>query len=148
MINLSIMHMFPDRVEEHCTDIIEQQRSGATTHAMLMMYFNPEGTPPVDKATSQCATYDRYREILDKAGAKHGVLVQSTLGHITKPFAPYPFSPSVSLVTGKIILGLAENGVCCPGFAAHVRDLVLLHKRLDGVASGNVDIVGSGSVVV
>ena len=109
MINLSIMHMFPNHVEEHCADIIEQQKTGATTHAMLMMYFNPEGTPPVDKATSQCETYDRYREILDKAGAKHGVLVQSTLGHITKPFAPYPFSPSVSLVTGE-----DRDVTCCP----------------------------------
>ena len=109
MTNLSIMHMFPDHVEEHCADIIEQQKTGATTHAMLMMYFNPEGTPPVDKATNQCKTYDRYREILDKAGAKHGVLVQSTLGHITKPFAPYPFSPSVSLVTGE-----DRDVTCCP----------------------------------
>ena len=25
MTNLSIMHMFPDHVEEHCADIIEQQ---------------------------------------------------------------------------------------------------------------------------
>ena len=109
MINLSITQMFPDHIEEHCADLIEQQKTGATTHAMLMMYFNPEGTPPVDKATNQCATYDRYREILDKAGAKHGVLVQSTLGHITKPFAPYPFSPSVSLVTGE-----DRDVTCCP----------------------------------
>ena len=85
MLNLSIMAMQADHVEEACADIIEQQRSGATTHAMLMMYFNPEGTPAVNKAERQCALYDRYRAILDPAGASYGVLVQATLGHITKP---------------------------------------------------------------
>ncbi len=109
MLNLSIMAMHADHVEEQCADIIEQQRSGVTTHAMLMMYFNPEGTPPVNKAERQCALYDRYRAILDPAGARYGVLVQATLGHITKPFAPYPFQPSVSLVTGE-----ERDVTCCP----------------------------------
>ncbi len=108
-LNLSIMHMNPECVESTCADIIEQQKTGATTHAMLMMYFNPEGTPPVNKAEAQCALYDRYRAILDPAGARYGVLVQATLGHITKPFSPYPFSPSVSLVTGE-----ERDVTCCP----------------------------------
>ena len=109
MLNLSIMAMKERHVEAECADIIEQQRTGATTHAMLMMYFNPEGTPAVNKAERQCALYDRYRAILDPAGAKYGVLVQATLGHITKPFAPYPFQPSVSLVTGE-----DRDVTCCP----------------------------------
>ena len=109
MLNLSIMAMKEGHVEEECADIIEQQRSGATTHAMLMMYFNPEGTPAVNKAEQQCVLYDRYRAILDPAGARYGVLVQATLGHITKPFAPYPFQPSVSLVTGE-----DRDVTCCP----------------------------------
>ena len=78
MINLSIMPLFTDHVEEICNDIIEQQRTGVSTHAMFMMKFNPEGTPAVDKATRECKKYDLFRERLDRAGAKHGVLVQAT----------------------------------------------------------------------
>ena len=109
MINLSIMPLFTDHVEEICNDIIEQQRTGVSTHAMFMMKFNPEGTPAVDKATRECKKYDLFRERLDRAGAKHGVLVQATLGHIVIPASPYPFQPSVFLSTGE------ERVVtCCP----------------------------------
>lgn len=124
MLNLSIMAMQADHVEEACADIIEQQRSGATTHAMLMMYFNPEGTPAVNKAERQCALYDRYRAILDPAGASYGVLVQATLGHITKPFAPYPFQPSVSLVTGE-----DREVTCCP-LDPHFHDYIREQFRI------------------
>lgn len=109
MLNLSIMSMMEDHVEEMCEDIIEQQKTGVSNCAMLMMFFNPEGTPAVKKAEKQCGLYDRYREILDKAGVRSGVLVQATLGHITKPFAPYPFQPTVSLVTGEEF-----EPTCCP----------------------------------
>jgi len=109
MLNLSITPLKKDHIDEICEDIIEQQKSGATTHAMFMMKFNPECTPALDKATDQCELYDIYREKLDKAGAKHGVLVQATLGHITIPREPYAFMPSISLVTG------AERvQTCCP----------------------------------
>ena len=109
MLNLSIMPLDENHIQEICDDIIEQQRSGTSTHAMLMMKFNPEGTPVVNKAEKQCEIYDKYREILDRAGARHGVLVQATLGHIVVPYEPYPFQPTVSLVTGK------EHVVqCCP----------------------------------
>lgn len=109
MLNLSIMPLDIEHVDEVSADIIEQQRTGATTHAMFMMKFNPEGTPAVDKATTQCKIYDAFRERLDEAGAKHGVLVQATLGHITVPSSPYPFQPSVFLSTGE------ERVVtCCP----------------------------------
>ena len=124
MLNLSIMAMKAAHVEEECADIIEQQRTGATTHAMLMMYFNPEGTPPVNKAERQCALYDRYRAILDPAGARYGVLVQATLGHITKPFAPYPFEPSVSLVTGE-----PREVTCCP-LDPHFHDYIREQFRI------------------
>ena len=109
MLNLSIMPMFEDNIEEICADIIEQQRTGVSNCAMLMMFFNPEGTPAVSKAEKQCALFDRYRAILDPAGVKYGVLVQATLGHITKPFASYPFQPTVSLVTGD-----SYESTCCP----------------------------------
>ena len=109
MLNLSIMSMNEEFVDARCEDIIEQQKTGVSTHAMLMMYFNPECTPALDKAEDQCRVYDLYREKLDKAGAKHGILVQSTLGHITKPREPYPFMPSVSLVTGE-----ERDVTCCP----------------------------------
>ncbi len=96
-------------VEEICADIIEQQRTGVSTSAMFMMKLNPDGTPPVDRAKNQCKIYSKYREILDKAGAKHGILAQATLGHITIPNTPYPFEPSVSLITGE-----PRVVTCCP----------------------------------
>lgn len=101
MLNLSIMPLYENHVEEICQDIVEQQQTGVSTHAMFMMTFNPEGTPPVNKAETQCKAYDLFRERLGKAGAKHGVLVQATLGHVTPPYEPYPFQPTVSLQTGK-----------------------------------------------
>ncbi len=88
-------------IDEVCRDVIEQQRSGVSTHAMFMMKFNPEGTPAIDKATAECEKYDLFRERLDAVGAKHGVLVQATMGHIVVPYTPYPFQPSVSLSTGE-----------------------------------------------
>lgn len=109
MLNLSITALNEEHIDEICEDVIEQQRSGATTHAMFMMKFNPECTPALDKATEQCEVYEKFKERLDKAGAKHGVLVQATLGHIVVPREPYPFMPSVSLITGQ------ERVVtCCP----------------------------------
>lgn len=101
MLNLSIMPLDADHVDEVSEDIIEQERRGVFSHALFMMKFNPEGTPPVDKASAACEIYDRFRERLDLRGAKHGVLVQATLGHITLPFEPYPFQPTVSLVDGS-----------------------------------------------
>ena len=55
---------------------------------------------------------------------------------------------SVSLVTGKIILGLAENGIGRPSLALDISDLVFLHKRLDGIRTRDVDIIGRGSIVI
>ncbi len=95
------MPLDTEHVDAVCEDIIEQQRTGVSTHAMFMMKFNPEGTPAVNKAEKECKKYDLFRERLDKAGAKHGVLVQATMGHITLPYEPYPFQPSVSLITGE-----------------------------------------------
>jgi len=109
MLNLSIMSLNKDHIDEICEDIIEQQKTGVSTHAMFMMTFNPIGTPAIDRASEQCKIYDQYKERLDKAGAKHGVLVQATLGHITHPPKPYPFQPSVSLVTGE-----ERDVTCCP----------------------------------
>ena len=109
MLNLSIMPLDTNHIDEICDDIIAQQRDGVSTHAMMMMKFNPEGTPPINKAEIECKKYDLFREKLDKAGAKHGVLVQATLGHIYKAFEPYPFQPSVSLITGE-----ERDVTCCP----------------------------------
>ncbi len=120
MLNLSIMPLDTKHIDEVCADIIEQQRTGVSTHAMFMMKFNPEGTPAVDKATKQCEKYDLFRERLDKAGAKHGVLVQATLGHITKPASPYSFQPSVFLSTGE-----DRVVTCCPldpNFREYIKD--------------------------
>ena len=101
MLNLSIMPLDLEHIDEVCEDVISQQQSGATTCAMFMMKFNPECTPPVNKAELQCKKYDAFRARLDRANAKHGVLVQATLGHITVPSEPYPYQPSVSLITGE-----------------------------------------------
>ena len=109
MLNLSIMPLDTEHIDEIVEDIIEQQRTGVSTHAMFMMEFNPEGTPAVNKAELQCAKYDLFRERLDKSGARHGVLVQATLGHIYTPYEPYSFQPTVSLPTGE-----ERIVTCCP----------------------------------
>ena len=70
MLNLSIMPLDTEHIDEVCRDVIEQQRNGVSTHAMFMMKFNPEGTPAIDKAESECKKYDLFRERLDKAGAR------------------------------------------------------------------------------
>ena len=101
MLNLSIMPLDGNHVEENTRDIIECEKNGTFTHAMLTMYFQPEGTPPKKKAKIQCEVFDKYKAILDTAGAKYGVLVQSTMGHISKPPSPTPIQPTVSLVTGE-----------------------------------------------
>ena len=120
MLNLSIMPLDTEHIDEIVEDIIEQQRTGVSTHAMFMMEFNPEGTPPVNKAELQCAKYDLFREKLDKHGARHGVLVQATLGHIYTPYEPYPFQPTVSLPTGE-----ERIVTCCPldqGFRKYIKE--------------------------
>lgn len=120
MLNLSITPLNEEHIDEVCEDIIVQQRNGVSTHAMFLMYFFPECNPPLKKAEEQCRVYDMYRERLDKAGAKHGILVQSTLGHITPPRQMYPFSPSVSLVDGS-----ERATTCCPmdpGFHKYIKE--------------------------
>ncbi len=119
MLNLSIMPLDTDHIEEVCEDIIEQQRSGVSTHAMMIMYFTPVGTPPIDRAAEYCEKYDLYRARLDRAGAKYGVLVQSTLGHIALPATPHPFQTVVSLVDGSSL-----GSTCCPldtGFQKYIK---------------------------
>ena len=101
MINLSIMPLNENRIDEMCDDIIQQQKDNVSNCAMLMMKFNAEGTPPVNKAEKQCRIYDKYRQQLDKYGAKYGVLVQATLGHSAKPSSPHPFQSVVSLINGE-----------------------------------------------
>ena len=120
MLNLSIMPLDVEHIDEIVADIIEQQRTGVSTHAMFMMEFNPEGTPAVNKAEILCAKYDLFREKLDKHGARHGVLVQATLGHIYTPYEPYPFQPTVSLPTGE-----ERIVTCCPldqGFRKYIKE--------------------------
>ena len=119
MLNLSIMPLDTENIDEVCEDIIEQQRSGATTHALMIMYFTPEGTPPQKKAEFYCKKYDMYRERLDRAGAKHGVLVQSTMGHIVVPSTPHPFQTVVNLTNGT-----NRVTTCCPldpGFREYIK---------------------------
>ena len=119
MLNLSIMPLDTDHIDEICADIIEQQKSGVSTHAMMIMYFSPQGTPPINRAAQYCQKYDLFREKLDPAGAKYGVLVQSTLGHISIPALPHPFQNVVSLVDGSEL-----KSTCCPldqGFQKYIR---------------------------
>lgn len=119
MLNLSMMPLDVEHVDEICADIIDQQARGISTHAMMMMYFTPEGTPPVDRAAQYCKKYDIFRERLDRAGAKYGVLVQSTLGHISTPASPHPFQNVISLVDGSTLVS-----TCCPldqGFRKYIK---------------------------
>ncbi len=125
MLNLSIMPMEMEHIDEICEDIKHQQDSGISDCGMLMMTFAPEGTPPVNKAENQCKTYDAFHQKLEKLGAKHGVLVQSTLGHVFPPSDEHPFQNVIGLVTGtkydvckpydKFQLeGNVFKGQCCP----------------------------------
>ncbi len=119
MLNLSIMPLDVEHVDEICADIVDQQKRGISTHAMMIMYFTPEGTPPVDRAAQYCRKYDLFRERLDREGAKYGVLVQSTLGHINPPASPHPFGNVVSLVDGSTMVS-----TCCPldrGFRKYIK---------------------------
>ncbi|MBQ3596549.1 MAG: hypothetical protein II988_01890 [Clostridia bacterium] len=109
LINLSIMSMNADHIDEICQDIIYQQQNGISSIAMLMMYFAPEGTPAVEKAKISCKLFDEFATRLDKAGARYGVLVQSTMGHINPPATPHPFQNVVSTITGDEI-----KSTCCP----------------------------------
>ncbi|MBE7026716.1 MAG: hypothetical protein E7410_04040 [Ruminococcaceae bacterium] len=109
MINLSIMALDEEHIDEICEDIIEQQRTGVSTHALFFITINPEYTPAIDKATPACKLYDKFAARLDKAGAKHGILAQATMGHIVVPREMYPFQPSVSLITGE-----DRVVTCCP----------------------------------
>ena len=102
MLNLSIMPLGDDHIEEYCEDIIREEKRGSFTHAMLTMYLSPEGTPPKKRAKIQCELFDKYRAILDPAGAKYGILVQSTLGHIKAPNDMHPFTHTVSLADGEV----------------------------------------------
>lgn len=119
MLNLSIMPLDEKHITEHARDIIECEKKGIFTHAMLTMYFQPEGTPPKNKARRQCEIFDKYKQILDPVQAKYGVLVQSTMGHISNPPTPTPFQPTVSLVTGE-----ERAHTCCPldpAFRRHMK---------------------------
>lgn len=107
--NLSIMTIDTDHVDQICEDVISQQQQGVSSIAMFMMYFAPEGTPAVPKAQIQCERFDLFREKLDKAGAKYGVLVQSTMGHITIPPTPHAFQTTISVVDG-----FNRQSTCCP----------------------------------
>lgn len=120
MKNLSIMPLITEHVDEICSDIVEQQRSGVSTQAMMIMHFSPEGTPPINRAEQYCKKFDLFRERLDKAGAKYGVLVQSTLGHINEPSTPHPFQHVVNFVDG-----VEMKSTCCPldkGFQAYIKE--------------------------
>lgn len=130
MLNLSIMQLDVDNIDQICEDIIEQQRTGVSSHALFMMQFAPpEGTPPINKAEIQCQKYDMFRERLDKANAKYGVLVQSTMGHLPLPTNPHPFQNVISLVDGS-----ERASTCCPldeGFRAYIKEqmrILATHK--------------------
>lgn len=120
MLNLSIMPLDPEHVDEICESIINDEKAGTYTDAMLMMQLSPEGTPPRRLAAIQARTLDEYKRRLDPAGARYGVLVQSTMGHISKPQTPHPFTPTVSLSTGE-----ERTHTCCPldeSFREHMKE--------------------------
>ncbi len=119
MLNLSIMPLDAENIDQICDDVVEQQRTGVSTHAMFMMKFAPEGTPPVDKATQYCKVYDVFRRRIEGQNAKCGVLVQSTFGHVLPPNVPHPFQTVVSLVDGSPLVS-----TCCPldpGFLSYIK---------------------------
>lgn len=109
MYLLSMTPLDTDHVDEICQDLKVQQEQGVSTHAMLMMYFAPEGNPPINKAEIYCKKYDQFRKKLDSTGTKHGVLVQSTLGHGAPLNSEHPFQKVESLTEKG-----AVRDICCP----------------------------------
>lgn len=98
---LSITPLDTDHIEEICQDLKDQQDRGISTCAMFMMTFHPEGTPPIPKAEYFCRKYDLFHEKLEKMHVKHGVLVQSTLGHgVFRLNSAHPFQMVIPL-SGK-----------------------------------------------
>jgi len=115
----SITPLDVKHVDEICQDLIEQQKTGVSTLALMIMYFAPEGMPTVNMAEIYGKKYDLFREKLESAGAKHGALVQSTLGHIGRPNNPHPFQEVISLMEDVVMRP------CCPldeGFRGYIRD--------------------------
>ena len=130
MLNLSIMPLDVNHVDEICLDIENQQKQGVSSHALFFMTFAPpEGIPPVNKAEIFCKKYDIFREKLDKVNAKHGVLVQATMGHLVKPNEKHPFQTVISLVDGS-----ERPSTCCPldiGFKKYAKEqmrILATHK--------------------
>ncbi|MBR2870844.1 MAG: hypothetical protein IKB98_05680 [Clostridia bacterium] len=119
MLNLSIMPLNTDNLEQISKDVIEQQRTGVSTHAMFMMYFSPEGTPPIDRAEIYCKKYEAFKDRLKDENVKTGVLVQSTLGHITVPPIMHPFQNMVDVSNGD-----ERKASVCPydkGFQKYIK---------------------------
>ena len=133
MLNLSIVSLNTDHIDEVCESIIQQHKDGVLTHAMFIMYFSPEGNPPINRAEQFCAKYDLFRERLDKAGVKHGVLLQSTIGHIYTPNIPHKFQTVVNFTNGN-----PQPSACCPldeDFKQHMK------SQLKILASHNPSII-------
>ena len=104
----SIIKFNDNHIDEICDMIISDYNSGAITCPMFNMSLHAEGTPVVDKAEAYCKSYIKYKEKLDKAGIKSGVLIQSTIGHGYKLFQDHPFQKYTNLTDG------AETSVACP----------------------------------
>lgn len=114
------MSLDAKHVDQICEDVIRQQKEGVSTIAMFMMYFAPQGTPAVPRAEIQCKTFDLFKERLDKAGARYGILVQSTMGHINPPATPHTFQTTISVIDGA-----NRNSTCCPldqNFKAYLKE--------------------------
>ena len=109
MYLLSMTPLDTEHIDEICEDLRLQQENGVSTHAMMMMYFAPDGTPPLNKAEFYCEKYDLFRKKLDSTNTKHGVLVQSTLGHGAPPNSRHPFQRVESLTENG-----AARDICCP----------------------------------
>lgn len=112
----SIAPLNREHMDEVCREITELVSSGAVTEPLFIMPIEPEGDPPIDKASGFCETFDLYREKL--APIPCGILAQATLGHSRPLNQLNAFQNYVGLSEGR------EELICCPydpGFRAHMR---------------------------
>lgn len=109
MYNYSIMGLEqPENADEICADIIEQYENNVADCALFNMTLNPEGTPPIDKASQLCEKYDVFRDKLIEKGYGCGILVQASIGHGYKVSSPFPFQHYTKLTDGT------ETDTVCP----------------------------------
>ena len=118
MLNYSIMRLDEEHLLEYCDDIERQIKERIATMPLFNVTLTPEGDPAIDKAEICCATYEKYKSVLDARGLPSGILIQATIGHGWVLNQKSAFQKIVGFRDGR------SPEVCCPldlGFRAYIR---------------------------